>query len=71
MKRIPLLILAAVSLASCKSPQDTQRLGALVNLAITVAEQRGKISPADAAAIRAAETIILPPNAAPPIVSGK
>lgn len=61
MKRIPLLILA-IALASCKTAADTQRLGSLVNLAIAVAEKRGAISSQDAADIRAAETIILPPN---------
>ena len=69
--KLLLASLCLLTLPACQSPQDTQRLGALVNLAITVAEQRGKITAADAAAIRAAETIIIPPNAAPPVVSGK
>lgn len=59
-----LLILAAFStltLSSCKSPEDTARLGRLTDLAITYAHQKGKLSDADLAAIREAATIILPP----------
>lgn len=58
MKRI--FLLSALCLSSCQNTADNQRLGALVNLAVSVAEQRGKITAADAAAIRAAKTIILP-----------
>ena len=54
------LALIALTLASCSTPEENARLGALVDLAITVAESRGAISAKDAANIRAAETIILP-----------
>lgn len=55
---LPLLLL------SCSTPEQNARLGSLVNLAVSVAEARGAITPQDAADIRAAETIILPPAAA-------
>jgi len=63
MKRTILFISVAIvslTLPACKSPEDTARLGKLVNLAITTAEKRGTISPADAQAIRDAKTIVLP-----------
>jgi uncharacterized lipoprotein YmbA len=56
------LALIALTLASCSTPEKNARLGSLVDLAITVAESRGAISAKDAADIRAAETIILPPT---------
>jgi uncharacterized lipoprotein YmbA len=55
------LTLIALTLASCSTPEENARLGSLVDLAIAVAESRGAISAKDAADIRAAETIILPP----------
>ena len=54
------LAILALTLVSCSTPEKNARLGALVDLAITVAESRGAISAKDAADIRAAETIILP-----------
>jgi uncharacterized lipoprotein YajG len=64
------LILATACLASCKTTEQNTRLGSLVNLAVSVAEARGAITSQDAADIRAAETIVLPP-AAPVVPSGK
>lgn len=55
------VILAALCLASCKTTEQNARLGSLVNLAVSIAEQRGAITSQDAADIRAAETIVLPP----------
>lgn len=63
MKTICLLLTASV-LVSCKTPEQNARLGSLVSLAVSIAEQRGAITAQDAADIRAAETIILPPAAA-------
>lgn len=56
------LAFIALTFASCSTPEENARLGSLVDLAITVAESRGAISSKDAADIRAAETIILPPT---------
>lgn len=58
------LVLIALCLCACKTTEQNARLGSLVNLAVSVAEARGAITPQDAADIRAAETIILPPAAA-------
>lgn len=55
--------LCLLSLPACSTPEQNARLGQLVTLAIDLAEKRGAITPADAEAIRAAETIILPPPA--------
>lgn len=66
--------LCLLSLPACSTPEQNARLGQLVTLAIDLAEKRGAITPADAQAIRAAETIILPPPAALPaidVTSGK
>lgn len=66
--------LCLLSLPACSTPEQNARLGQLVTLAIDLAEKRGAITPADAEAIRAAETIILPPPAALPaidVTSGK
>lgn len=66
--------LCLLSLPACSTPEQNARLGQLVTLAIDLAEKRGAITPADAEAIRAAETIILPPPAALPAIdvrSGK
>jgi len=59
MKHI--LALAAILLASCATPEQNTRLSSIVNLALTAAEKRGAITPADAQAVRDAETIILTP----------
>lgn len=64
------LVLASILLVSCKTTEQNARLGSLVNLAVSVAEARGAITPQDAADIRAAETIVLPTTAAP-IATGK
>lgn len=65
--------LCLLSLPACSTPAQNERLGQLVNLAVDVAVKRGAITAADAEAIRAAETIILPPPTALPAitVSGK
>jgi hypothetical protein len=49
-----------LSLPACSTPEQNARLGQLVNLAVDVAVKRGALTPDDAAAIRQAETIILP-----------
>ena len=71
--KIMIATLCLLSLPACSTPEQNARLGQLVTLAIDLAEKRGAITPADAEAIRAAETIILPPPAAVPAitVSGK
>lgn len=58
------LAMLCAGLASCKTTDQNARLGSLVNLAVSIAESRGAITAQDAADIRAAETIILPPAAA-------
>ena len=66
--------LCLLSLPACSTPEQNARLGQLVTLAVDLAEKRGAITPADAEAIRAAETIILTPPAALPaidVTSGK
>lgn len=60
--------LCLLSLPACSTPEQNARLGQLVTLAIDLAQKRGAITPADAEAIRAAETIILPPPAALPAI---
>lgn len=72
--KLTLLILSAAVLTSCSTPEQNERLGQLVTLAVDLAEKRGQITPADAAAIRDAKTIILPSPAALPaidVTSGK
>lgn len=56
-----LTLIAILIIASCSTPAQNARLGQLVNLAVSIAEARGAITAQDAADIRAAETIILPP----------
>lgn len=66
--------LCLLSLPACSTPEQNQRLGQLVTLAVDLAEKRGAITATDAAAIRDAKTIILPPLAALPaidVTSGK
>lgn len=71
--RLVIASLCLLILPACQSPAENARVGALVSLAVAVAEQRGALSPADAAAIREAKTIILPSEALLPAVevSGK
>lgn len=72
--KLTLLILSAAVLTSCSTPEQNARLGQLVTLAVDLAEKRGQITPADAAAIRDAKTIILPPTSPLPaidVTSGK
>lgn len=70
------LLLLCLTLSACNTTAGNARLGALTELAISYAETRGKISPADAQAIREAKVIILPSEAPSPAlpeveVSGK
>lgn len=60
--------LCLLCLPACSTPEQNARLGQLVTLAVDLAEKRGAITAADAEAIRAAETIILPPPAALPAI---
>jgi len=53
------LVLAALMLASCASPQDTERLQRIGDIALTYAERTGKISPEDAAIAREAGALIV------------
>lgn len=71
--KILIASLCLLTLPACSTPEQNQRLGQLVNLAVDVAVKRGAITAADAEAIRTAETIILPQPAALPAitVSGK
>ncbi len=59
MKHIVLASL--LLLASCKTPEQNARLASIVDLALNVAVRKGAISPADAADVRAAETVVLNP----------
>lgn len=65
MKRAILLTIAVQSfgfgLVACKSAAENERLARLGNIAITYAERRGVLTPADAADLRAAGTIVLEP----------
>lgn len=58
MKRAILITLACQAfgfgLVACKSAAENERLARLGDIAITYAERRGAISPADAADLRAA-----------------
>lgn len=56
------LLAIPLFLTACQTPAQSERLGSLVSLAISIAESRGVITAQDAADIRAAETIILPPT---------
>jgi len=58
--KILIATLCLLSLPACSTPEQNARLGQLVNLAVDVAVKRGALTPDDAAAIRQAETIILP-----------
>lgn len=74
MKRF-IVALCLLTLPACKSVEQNQRLGQLALLAVDVAVKRGAITPADAEALRAAETIILKPTSIPlpaiDVTSGK
>jgi hypothetical protein len=48
-------------LVACKTAAENERLARLGNLAITYAERRGAISPADAADLRSAGVVVLKP----------
>jgi hypothetical protein len=54
-----ILVFAALMLASCASPQDTERLQRIGDIALTYAERTGKISPEDAAIAREAGALIV------------
>lgn len=53
------LLLPILTLASCATPAENQRLSAIIDLALSVAERRGAITPEDAADVREAGTIVL------------
>jgi hypothetical protein len=50
---------AVLLVASCASPQDTERLQRIGDIALTYAERTGKISPEDAAIAREAGALIV------------
>jgi hypothetical protein len=52
-------ILSSFLLASCASPQDTERLQRIGDIALTYAERTGRISPEDAALAREAGALIV------------
>jgi len=58
--KVLIATLCLLSLPACSTPEQNTRLGQLVNLAVDVAVKRGALTPDDAAAIRQAETIIIP-----------
>lgn len=54
-----LLLLTCFALAACGTPEQDAKLARIVDVALVVAEKRGAISAADAAAVREAKTIVL------------
>ncbi len=64
MKLAVLFLVSACLLVSCKTAEQNARLAELVKLSVSIAESRGAITSQDAADIRAAETIVLPPATA-------
>lgn len=63
--------LGLLALPSCSSTQDTERLRRIGDVALTVAERSGKITPEEAALAREAGAILLsetPPPTALPVV---
>jgi len=54
-----LIVVTTILLASCASPQDTERLQRIGDIALTYAERTGKISPEDAAIAREAGALIV------------
>jgi hypothetical protein len=48
-------------LVACKTTAENERLARLGNIAITYAERRGVLSPADAAGLREAGIVVLKP----------
>lgn len=68
--KILLASLCLLTLPSCQSTANNTRLGDLADLAITYASKRGVLTAEDAAAIRAAQVIILPPVADVTVLQG-
>lgn len=55
----------ALTLASCATPAQNAKLAAISNLALTYAEAKGAITPADAALVREAGKVVLAPEPEP------
>jgi hypothetical protein len=68
MKYQLLVLTAALGLASCSSTGGDARLAAAGSLALSYAEMRGVITPAEAALARASGRLILAP--VPVVVAG-
>lgn len=68
MKALILIPCALLGLSSCSTPAQNAKLAAIGNLALSYAEARGAISPADAALVREAGVIALTPAPALPVV---
>jgi hypothetical protein len=52
-------VVALLTLPSCATPQDTERLQRIGDIALTYAERTGKISPEDAALAREAGQLLV------------
>lgn len=57
-----LLFLPILALCSCSTPAQNAKLAAIGNLALSYAEAKGAITPADAALVREAGVIALAPE---------
>lgn len=57
----PLFLIPAFALASCSTPAQNAKLAAIGNLALSYAESKGAITPADAALVREAGVVALTP----------
>lgn len=60
-----LLFLPILALCSCSTPAQNAKLAAIGNLALSYAEAKGAITPADAALVREAGVIALKPEPTP------
>lgn len=68
MKTLILIPCALLGLSSCSTPEQNAKLAAISNLALSYAESRGAITPADAALVREAGKVILAPAPELPVV---
>lgn len=64
-----LLFLPIFALCSCSTPAQNAKLAAIGNLALSYAEAKGAITPADAALVREAGVIALAPEPALPVTN--
>lgn len=66
-----LILLPLFALASCSTPEQNVKLAAISNLALTYAEAKGAITPADAALVREAGKVVLATDAPAPVLPSK